>query len=505
MADSANKSLSSILMPLGFGLLSGVLFVFLLGNLPLKWTFFILLAVTGVGGLLFLNILQVRTKQLMLMLAAFLMPILYDINFYYQEDPPFYVHANGFGVAITDVLFAMLIIAWAAETVVGKRSHHPPAPVPTNWKFAMIGLFLINFLSAVTTPEPFFAFSMLWQQVKVYFIFVYLIKNVNSFDTVKRLGYVFVAVLATQAVIVFEQKLVGAIFTDSLLGQRTTWQNTGGPLRVSGTLGQPNALAMFMNQLMLIGIFLGLSEKNTLRKLAILGFVAFAAMAEIFTASRGGWAGLAIAFVVCMVLWRMRRGNGLIASISLVALVGSVLFSALFLGSGDFRARLTQDDKGTAEVRIPLMEVAENLVAANPLTGVGLNHYTYYMAQYDRTFDAITANFDAPVHNTFMLIAGEIGIPGAMFAIAMILFTLYRSFMLFFRSDGTISAIALGIFGGVLSWVIHNTVDPTSIYSEYPFWILSGLCIAMDRIHAKQQAKLDHRSASGPDPDVKTA
>ena len=491
-------------MPLSFGLISGALFVFSLGHLPLKWTLFILLAVMGVGGMLFMNILRLPTRLMMLMMAVFLMPILYDINFMYVDDPPFYVHANGFGIAITDVLFGMLIISWASESLFGRNNGLPPDPVPANWKFAMAGLFLINFLSALSTPEPFYAFSMLWQQVKAYLILVYLIKNVKHFETVKRLGYVMVSVLAVQAIMVFEQKFVGAIFTDSLLGQRTTWQNVGGPLRYSGSLGQPNALAMFMNQLMLIGIFVGLAEKRLLRKLIILGFISMALMAEVFTASRGGWVGLAIALVVCMVMWRVRKGQGLISSISLVALLGTLMFSLLFVGSQDFRNRLTQDDRGTADVRAPLMDVAENMIADNPLTGVGLNHYTYYMAEYDRTFDAITANFDAPVHNIFMLIAGEIGIPGVMFLVAMMLFTLHRSYRLFFKSEGTISAMSLGAFGGLLSFIIHGMVDPTSIYSEYPFWVLSGLVIAMDRIHRRQQSEFENNATNNVDTSLNT-
>lgn len=487
MPTSAHNTLSSYLIPLAVGLLCGILFVFSLGNLPFKWTFAILLGVIGVGGLVFLNILQLQTKHMILMLAVYLMPILYDINFMYDENPGFYVHANGFGVAITDVLFGMLIVAWLLQITVGKRGNLPDSTFPLEWKIVMAGLFVVNFVSAVNTAEPFFAYSMIWQQIKVYFIIVFLAKTINDIQVVKRIGYIMVAVLGTQAIILFEQKLVGAIFTDQLLGQRTTWQNEGGPLRVSGTLGQPNACAMFMNQLMMVGVFIGLAEKKFGLKVLILGAVAMAAAAEIFTASRGGWSGLAISFVTCMILWRIRQGHGFVASVALVSLIGSLMFSGLFMGSEAFRNRLTQDDKGTSDVRAPLMEVAKNLIADNPLTGVGLNHYTYDMQKYDRTFVAITRDWSAPVHNTFMLIAGEIGIPATIFPVLMIWFTMYASIRLFFKADGTISAMSLGIFGGVLSWVIHNQVDPTSIYAEYPFWIMSGMVIAMQRMHRTQE------------------
>lgn len=499
MQNTPNNTVSSVLLPLGVGLMCGALFVFLQGTLSLKWTLAFLLLVIGVGGLVFLNILRAPTKSMMLMMAVYLMPILYDINFMYVDDPGFYVHANGFGVAITDVLFGMLIVAWMMESALGKRNHIDIS-FPLSWKVVMLGLFVVNFLSSVSTPEPFFAFSMMWQQVKAYFILYFLAQTVNDAAIVRRLGYVMVAVVVTQGIILLEQKLVGAIFTDQLLGQRTTWQNKGGPLRVSGTLGQPNACAMFMNQLMMIAIFIGLVQKQFRWKMLILAGVAIAILGETFTQSRGGWSGLAISFVVCMVLWRVKRGHGVIASFALVSLVGTLLFSGLFLGSEAVRNRLTKSDDGTADVRAPLMEVAKNLIADNPLTGVGLNHYTYDMEKYDRTFVAITRDWSAPVHNTFMLIAGEIGIPATIFPVLMIWFTMYKSIRLFFKTEGTMSAISLGTFGGVLSWVVHNQVDPTSIYSEYPFWILSGLIIAMDRIHrTKEKESLPLRSPAAGD------
>jgi putative inorganic carbon (HCO3(-)) transporter len=481
------KRVLSVLLPLVIGLACGMLFVKVLQNLSLKWGLFLFFAGCGLAMLLLMNLLRVNTKQMLLLGGTFLIPITYDINFMYQKDPPFFVHANGFGISITDVLFGMLIFTWIAETVLRKRA--PLIEVPPVWKWLMSALLIVNLISSATTPEPFFGYSMVWQQIKVYVIFLFIVKNVHRIDTLQRIGYVCVAILFTQAVIVFEQKFLGVIFTAELLGQATTWGANKGFYvlhRVSGTLGQPNALAMFMNEYMLIGIFVAVVEQNTLRRLMLAIAVGLAVVAEIFTASRGGWLSLGVAFVLCAVLWRVRHGHGVVSSAALVSLLGSAVFGLLFIASESFRNRLTQDDMGTAEVRIPLMEVAENMIAANPVFGVGLNHYTYYMAEYDRTFDAIASNYALPVHNTFMILAAEIGIPGAALAVGLMLLTLQRALSVFWRtSDGIIAALSLGSFGGILAWMIHNTVDPTSIYADYPFWTLAALVLVMDRLSRK--------------------
>lgn len=492
------KRILSVLLPLTIGLVCGMMFVKVLQNMSLKWGLFLFFAGCGLATLLLMNLLRVNIKQMLLLGATFLIPITYDINFMYQKNPPFFVHANGFGISITDVLFGMLIVTWLAEIILRKRA--PVVELPSVWKWLMSALLVVNLLSSATTPEPFYGYSMVWQQIKVYVIFLFIVKNVHRIETLQYIGYVCVGILFTQAVIVIEQKFLGVIFTAELLGQATTWGANKGFYvlhRVSGTLGQPNALAMFMNEYMLIGIFVAIIEKNTLRKLALIIAVGLAVIAEIFTASRGGWLALGIAFVLCSVLWRVRHGHGVISSAALVSLLGSAVFGVLFAASESFRNRLTQDDMGTAEVRIPLMEVAENMIADNPVFGVGLNHYTYFMAEYDRTFDAIASNYALPVHNTFMILAAEIGIPGAMLAVGMMLLTLQRALSVFWRtSDGIIAALSLGTFGGILSWMIHNTVDPTSIYADYPFWTLAALVLVMDRLSRRNSAESQGQGAT---------
>ncbi|MGB0732384.1 MAG: O-antigen ligase family protein [Pontibacterium sp.] len=471
----------SLLLPLAVAIPVGAIYAIIASSGYYKWAMVIYAGILGLGGLALFHILKITLRPTYLLGALYMTPILFDINFMYVDDPLFYVHANGYGITITDVLFGMLIFLWIMDGLAGKKGIDLQIPKPL--KVAMAGLFIINALSTATTPHPFYALSMLWAQAKVYIIFWYLAKQVYSTNVIRWVIYTSAAIVATQGVIVLEQRLLGVIFTAELLGQNTTWASTIGSelvTRVSGTMGQPNALAMLMNEFMLITIFGMMVERHLGIKILLIIAILLAVIGEIFTASRGGWLSLATAFIVCFVMWlTLKRGYGFFSSVSLIGIVGSTLFGILFGASEAFRNRLTQDDAGTAEVRWPLMEVAQNLIAANPLTGVGLNHYTYFMQLYDRTFDAISFNYRAPVHNTYMLVAGEVGIPGSLLMIFILVSVLFCAYKVFRATQGYEAAFALGVFGGVLTWMLHNMVDPTSIYADYPFWILAGITVAM--------------------------
>jgi len=483
MLSPLSRQFVSSILPIGAGFLVGMLFVTMLGRFESKWAFAFILLVAGIAGIQMLRIFRVNLQDTYLLSAAFLMPVVYDINFFYQDNPPFFVSANGFGINAADVFMAMLIGQRMLEGIFGHHKAEQPLPSALLW--LMGGILLINSMSILTTPFPFFAVSMIWAQLKAYLVFYYVAGNVRSEKLLQRLAYVVVLVLAGQGLVALEQKFVGAIFTAERLGVATTLESqVGGQIltRVSGTFGQPNALAMFINQLFFIGLFSTLIEKNAkYRALMALGLMV-ALIAEIFTASRGGWVALVAAFFVCYLLWNKQRGRSLFISAVSVGFVSIAAFAVLFVSSKTLRDRLLLDDHGTADVRKPLMDVAFNVIQDNPLFGVGLNQYTYFMAQYDRTLEAIASNYLYPVHNTYLLVAAETGIPNILLILGFIALILWRGLRLFMRAEGIVAAMTLGAMGGIISWMVHNLVDLTSVYEAYPFWLLFGLIIAMDRM-----------------------
>lgn len=492
-----SQQLMSSVIPIGLGSILGAFFVTMLGSVDVKWAVAFMLFIGGASFLLLLRVFKVSLPDVYLLLGAFLMPVIYDINFLYREDTPFFVSANGFGIGAPDVFVGMLIVQWFLNWLYGNREQH--IALPRALVTIMAFLFVVNLVSTMFVPYPFYAISMMWAQVKAYLVFYFVAQNIRSSETLQRLTYVLVATMAIQGLVAIEQKLVGAIFTAERLGLATTLKSQVGSMiitRVSGTFGQPNALAMFLNQLMVIAMFATLVEPRFSRKLLMAGGIGLAVIAELFTASRGGWVSIAFAMFVCVVLWRRKRGTSVLVSTAVAGLVSVFGFGLLFAASQSFRDRLLLDDHGTADVRQPLMDVALNVIQNNPLTGVGLNHYAFFMAEYDRTMESIASNYPWPVHNTFLLSAAETGIISVGAFVLFLAYIMWMAYRVFQRSSGIAEVVSIGCLGGTITWIIHNQVDFTSLYGAYPLWLFFGVIVALDRLTKEQDADKSSESRS---------
>src|SRR5207245_4532658 len=110
--------------------------------------------------------------------------------------------------------------------------------------------------------------------------------------------------------------------------------------------------------------------------------------------------------IVCGALRRHGRRSWLVPSL----LVGLLAVLSLTFGES-IAARLTDDDAGSAQVRIPLMETASRIIAEHPLLGVGANNYTVALADHASTH---SAEFLYTVHNQYLLVWAETGLAGLM-------------------------------------------------------------------------------------------
>ena len=83
----------------------------------------------------------------------------------------------------------------------------------------------------------------------------------------------------------------------------------------------------------------------------------------------------------------------------------------------------TFEDFGSLGLRVKLTEEAVSIVQKNPLFGVGLNRSLEYYALNPKTdiFSGREPDAFFKIHNTFLEIAAETGIPGLLFFMGFIL------------------------------------------------------------------------------------
>jgi O-Antigen ligase len=168
--------------------------------------------------------------------------------------------------------------------------------------------------------------------------------------------------------------------------------------RVNGSLDHPNTLGKVL--VLLCVLLLPLSRMGTrfVSRLATLTL----ASAIVLIALTGGRANF-IGVVIMLLVWSMLLPrSGRFQRLLIPGIVLSVGLAFL----GYFLERFQEDPTGGSRDR--LLSVAEIVVAMNPWLGVGPNSYVTAAASVD-SYTAITG---LPVHNTFLLVIGELGIIG---------------------------------------------------------------------------------------------
>lgn len=482
-----NNQGRQLILSLLLGLLAGAALVWVWGRMSSNWAFFLVGAAVAGGVLTLTTSLGARAYSMMMMGALYGIPIGYNIVFGYRENVLRKTFGNGFPIDITDVFIFPLIALWFVRIFVLNLPER--TSLYKRWTLLMAAMLVINVISAANTPDPFFGYSMIFVQIKLMLIFLFIANTFRDAKVLHGLAWAAALALFTQGLIGVEQKLLGVIFTAELLGRDIGFVDTFGletSLRVAGTLAHPNGLAMFLNLLLPTVIFYALSRGLSFRAAFLWFAIGLALITEIFTGSRGGWVAFASAITVGSYLWLWKQGKNPVAGVSIVAGIGVFGFMSMFVLSASFRNRLLLDDHGTAELRGILVDVATNMISANPFTGVGLDHYTRFMGLYDRTTQFITSEYNETVHNTYLLIAAETGIFSLLLLAAIFILALLSSYRLFVRSQGMLTVWSLGIFCGLITWLVHSLVNHANFYGEYPIFMMFGLIVAMEQIQNRR-------------------
>jgi O-antigen ligase len=156
-------------------------------------------------------------------------------------------------------------------------------------------------------------------------------------------------------------------------------------------------------------------------------------------------------------------------------------------------------EKGaTGEHRMLMIEIALPIITGNPILGVGLNNYQFHSVKFFR--------FWHPVHNTYLRLAAEIGLPGAIFFIWFCIIVIKQAYKGVKLKDRYLSFVSLGILGGLVSFFILINFGP--MYQHYRLkvfvWVLAGLAFVLPRIYRNELHRkfLKHKGNGGSKKEV---
>jgi len=127
----------------------------------------------------------------------------------------------------------------------------------------------------------------------------------------------------------------------------------------------------------------------------------------------------------------------------------------------------------SAGTRIEIWRGAVQMIKDNPVWGVGYGVFPYAIAMY-----VPLGEVDA--HNTYLILAGEMGIPVLLVFLLIMLLLFKNTFWLYTRiEDPFVKAVALGMLGGIAGMLMANMFGSRLESEEVSayFWILAGLII----------------------------
>lgn len=257
-----------------------------------------------------------------------------------------------------------------------------------------------------------------------------------------------------------------------------------------------------------IGVAIHLLTDDQRKRKTIKLALAIAVLGLVFAYSRGAWV-VAIAGVI--VYWLIKRQwivhalvlSSIVVSLSLTWLLQenrflqyrpdftTTIFHTDF--TDHMSATLALKDVSNAE-RFYRWTAGVQMAAEEPITGFGPNsfylHYKPYAAQLFRTW--VSNNPDhSTVHNYYLLLALEQGLPGLCFFLLMLFAALYRAQHLFHQLQTQLYRYAAMIAGVMLSMIaLLNTMSDLIETDKIGglFWLCIGVLIALEGKLKEEQA-----------------
>ncbi|MEW8069018.1 MAG: O-antigen ligase family protein [Candidatus Thiodiazotropha sp.] len=271
-----------------------------------------------------------------------------------------------------------------------------------NTKLFLFFLFLlaISVLVADVTEFSFKIFKLVFGFILWYYI---IIKIVTDIDKIKGIFIVFV----------FSHILLVILNPDVVLDPATRTYITG-----NAFLGDGNDFSLSVSLTVPMCLFLILESKKTLHKVVFILALLVLIFAIVGTQSRGASLALMGTFAY---LWWMGRQK-----ILGILLIGGVLISVLAFAPPVYFERMNTirnyESEGSAMGRIVAWKTAIRMASTHPITGVGAGHFPVKLGTEFRPPEFGYENFPwLTAHSSYFLILGELGLPGIIFFLALLI------------------------------------------------------------------------------------
>ena len=418
-----------------------------------------------------------KVKNILLGILTITIPI--NINKYLFFNESHTGGVEGLVISVWFIILVSLYIIWLIEILSGNASKinfFPRLSIP------LILLLLISILSIIKATDIQLSLFQIFQRIKVYLLFFYIINNCNTFKYYRFiLSILFVTLFCEVCLGLYQHYANTYIDLGILTDSHTSKPREFGDLSimgVSGTMDSDDRFASYLIMMLPLLLSTIISKQKLITKISYLPLLICGVILLIYTFSRGGWLGFGIGMLLFSTL-KIVLSNKNFKKYFQIIFILVFVFTLIYQFKDVILLRVLSNDHGSAYSRIPMMLIALEMIKANPLLGVGINNYVTVMISYDYT--GLASVFFHPVHNVYLQLAAEIGIIGLLTFFWFIVM-LYREVAVslkkcieFFQNQ------MIGLISGITGLLVHLTVNNATIETEpfILFWLFAALTVAI--------------------------
>jgi O-antigen ligase len=407
-------------------------------------------------------------------------------------------YSPGLYVTICQAVMLALGLVWGVERVFVKRLRLPFTTLDA-LALAYLGLVWIGALHA---QAGLLAYASAVAYTLCVLGFYVVSHAIETKSDVRVMLAMVIAGFCFQAVYVAAQMLTQSFLT--LPGAKVAPVGTQGVVyeaeqvaafRPIGSFDHPNALADYLTLLLAPALALVLLSRSRLPpRIWTIGvlILVIGGSLLLLTLSRGGWAACLLGgVVVATVYWRKRLiGSGHILVFAGIAFAGVVATVAIF---PQVVLRLTEPDARSTESRIVLTDQALTIIKDHPLIGVGYGGYNRAAVEHTPpSFALISEDYQKQllqlvVHNHYLLIASELGLPVMCYWIFLMLRFVRQAWPLSQWRDPGMFALGVGLAGALASQMLYLASDNYYVDIRIALlWITAGVLQALTLIAARE-------------------
>lgn len=370
--------------------------------------------------------LSVFIARLSLGAAIFFAPFRYRWSLFTQNVPRVWVDYTSGLIFLHDVFVILTLLFWGASLILQRRRI---SIGPLALGLPLAGLLIMSLLSAIFSIDVRLSVYHWIRMLLAAGLYLFVINEIKNLDA---LIWAVAAGLLAQSVVgitqVMAQHDLGLQFLGeyeldpSWRGVSIVWAEGVRSLRAYGLSDHPNILGgLLVFSLILLGSWIVMAESRP-RTLAT-GVFALGSVGLLLTFSRSAWVALVAGFalMVGLMVWRkqklaLERGFILVLSASIIAapfIWANLAYLGVRLNRGGSFEGVNAEMRSLSE-RARLNQYANQIFAANALTGVGLGTFPLALRQVE---PELTFDYQPP-HVVLLHAAAETGLFGAFFYVS---------------------------------------------------------------------------------------